>query len=83
MKSLGWRGGKLEVGFQADFTTVGLHSVRTAGIDDPLAAVMFAANRDDVMDVVIGGRHVVQAGRHLLLGDVASQLQAAISGVVG
>ena len=83
MKSLGWRGGRLEVGYQADLTTVGLDTVRTAGIDDPLAAVMFAANRDDVTDVVVGGRHVVQAGRHLLLGDVASQLKAAIGGLVG
>jgi cytosine/adenosine deaminase-related metal-dependent hydrolase len=83
MKSLGWRGGRLEVGYQADLTTVSLDTVRTAGIDDPLAAVMFAANRDDVTDVVVGGRHVVRAGRHLLLGDVASQLEAAIGGLVG
>ena len=83
MQSIGWEGGALAAGYLADFTTVRLDSVRTAGIDDPLAAVMFAATGADVTDVVVGGRQVVKAGRHQLIDDVAAELQAAIAALNG
>jgi cytosine/adenosine deaminase-related metal-dependent hydrolase len=41
--------------------------------------VVFAAGRRDVTDVVVGGRPVVLGGQHLLVGDVAGELRAAIS----
>ena len=83
-RSLGWPdGGTLEVGALADFATVGLDSVRLAGIDDDsaLAAVVFAATAGDVRHLVVGGRAVVRGGAHTSI-DVASELRASIGEVV-
>ncbi len=80
-RSLGWPdGGVLEVGALADFATVGLDSVRLAGIDDDsaLAAVIFAATADDVRHLVVGGRTVVKEGRHTSV-DAAAELATAIA----
>ena len=83
-RSLGWAdGGILEAGGLADFTTIGLDSVRLAGRDDAsaLAAVVFAATTDDVRHLVVGGRTVVQDGVHTSI-DVASELRAAVREVM-
>jgi len=47
-----------------------------------LEAVIFAATAADVSNVVIGGRDVVAAGRHLLIGDVPAALRSAIRDVL-
>ena len=83
-RSLGWPdGGLLEEGALADFTTVGLDSVRLAGIDDEsaLAGVIFAATAGDVRHLVVGGRAVVRGGVHTSI-DVSSELRAAVREVV-
>jgi len=83
-RALGWRdGGVIGPGRLADFTTVGLDSVRLAGIDacNALDAVMFAASSADVNHLVIGGRRVVTGGAHVSI-DVPAELESSIAKVV-
>lgn len=75
-RSLGWEGGgALAEGAVADFVTVGLGSVRLAGIDaeHALAGVVYAAAPTDVHHVVVGGEVVVREGAHVRF-DVAAEL---------
>ncbi|MCB5179083.1 formimidoylglutamate deiminase [Streptomyces antimicrobicus] len=84
--ALGWAdAGTLEVGSLADFTTVALDSVRTAGPLPRLGAetAVFAATAADVRHTVVAGRHVVRDGHHTLVGDVPSALAASIAAVRG
>ncbi|MCU1388156.1 MAG: N-formimino-L-glutamate deiminase, partial [Ilumatobacteraceae bacterium] len=83
--ALGWpTGGRIAIGALADLTTVGLASVRLAGCDRRadalLDAVVFAASAADVTDVIVGGRAVVRAGRHVSV-DVAAALERSIRAV--
>ena len=83
-RALGWKdGGALRPGYLADFTGIGLDSVRLAGIDSPnvLDAVIFAASSTDVQHLVVGGRPVVVGGAHVSV-DVAGELDSAIAKVV-
>ncbi|WP_392891366.1 formimidoylglutamate deiminase [Streptomyces sp. LN699] len=77
--------GRLEIGALADFTTIALDSVRTAGPLPRLAAetAVFAASAADVRHSVVGGRHVVRDGAHTLVGDVAAALSESIAAVRG
>ncbi|MGG8409685.1 formimidoylglutamate deiminase, partial [Streptomyces sp. 12297] len=80
----GWAdAGSLSAGALADFTTVALDSVRTAGPVPRLGAetAVFAASAADVRHTVVAGRHVVRDGHHTLVGDVAGALADAISAV--
>ncbi len=82
--ALGWSdGGRLAAGALADFTTVGLDSVRLAGADAAslLASVVFAGSAADVRHVVVAGRPVVCDGRHATI-DVGPALTQAITAVV-
>lgn len=64
--AVGWpEVGSLSVGQGADFVTVGLDSVRTAGIEP--SGVLFAAGAADVRHVVVAGREVVRDGEHQLV----------------
>lgn len=64
--AVGWpEVGALAEGQGADFVTVGLDSVRTAGIEP--SGVLFAAGAADVRHVVVAGREVVRDGAHLLI----------------
>ena len=79
-RSLGWAdGGVLKAAAPADFATVGLDSVRLAGIDDDSAmpSMIFAATAGDVHHLVVDGRVVVRRGVHTSI-DVASELRAAV-----
>ena len=79
--SLGWSdAGRIEVGAQADLTTIRLDSVRTAGAgaDTAIDTVVFAATAADVDHVVVGGRVVVVDGRHVSV-DVEAELAAVLS----
>ncbi len=83
--SLGWaEAGRIQPGALADFVTVGLDSVRMAGWDSEslLETVVFAANAPDVTDVVVGGRRVVDGGRHTSVADVPAALHDSIRAVV-
>ncbi|MEV6908313.1 formimidoylglutamate deiminase [Amycolatopsis sp. NPDC051071] len=64
--AIGWdEVGELVAGAGADFVTVGLGSVRTAGIEP--SGVVFAASGVDVQDVVVAGREIVRGGTHQLI----------------
>jgi formiminoglutamate deiminase len=83
MAALGWDAGRLAPGLLADFVSVRLDTVRTAGADPRLAsAVVFAASAADVDTVVVGGRTVVEGGRHVLVPDVAGELAASIGALL-
>ncbi|MEV5238860.1 formimidoylglutamate deiminase [Streptomyces cinnamoneus] len=84
--SLGWDdAGRIAPGALADLTTVALDSVRTAG-PDPLhgaETAVFAATGADVRHTVVGGRHVVRDGVHLLVPDVPQALADSIAALRG
>ena len=74
--SLGWpEAGRIAAGAPADLVAIRLDTVRTAGIDP--AQVVLAATAADVDTVVVGGRTVVELGRHVL-GDVGGLLASSI-----
>ncbi|HEY7225304.1 MAG TPA: formimidoylglutamate deiminase [Micromonosporaceae bacterium] len=80
--ALGWGdAGTLSVGSRADLVTVRVDTVRTAGYEDPAAAVLFGATAADVTDVVVDGRAIVHDGQHLLVADVPGALDRAIRAV--
>ncbi|MFC9795996.1 formimidoylglutamate deiminase [Streptomyces sp. NPDC127584] len=77
--------GTLEPGALADFTTLALDSVRTAGPVPRLAAetAVFAASAADVRHTVVGGRHVVRDGVHQAVPDVPRALADSIAALRG
>jgi formiminoglutamate deiminase len=82
--ALGWPdAGTIAPGALADLTTIGTDSVRLAGMlpANAVATAVFAATAADVTHVVVGGRVVVDKGRHLLVDDVPHVLEAAIQAV--
>jgi formiminoglutamate deiminase len=84
--ALGWdEAGTLGPGALADFTTIALDSVRTAGPLPRLGAetAVFAASAADVRHTVVGGRHVVRDGAHTLVPDVPQALAAAVEALRG
>ncbi|MFF4088364.1 formimidoylglutamate deiminase [Streptomyces nigra] len=84
--ALGWDGaGTLESGALADFTTIALDSVRTAGPLPRLGAetAVFAASAADVSHTVVAGRHVVRDGAHTLVPDVPRALADAVGALRG
>jgi formiminoglutamate deiminase len=79
---LGWPdAGSLEAGGLADFTTIALDSVRTAGPVPRLGAetAVFAATAADVRHTVVAGRQIVRDGHHLLVDDVPAELATAVA----
>jgi cytosine/adenosine deaminase-related metal-dependent hydrolase len=72
----------LKVGGPADLVTVGLGSVRFAGLapSDLLSAIVFGATAADVSDVMVAGRDIVRDGAHVSI-DVAVELERAVRGV--
>jgi formiminoglutamate deiminase len=80
MRALGWDAGRLDAGLLADFIAVDMGSVRTAGAVPE--QVVFAASAADVTDVIVGGKAIVAARRHVELGDVGGLLRRAISRAV-
>ncbi|MCF6524045.1 formimidoylglutamate deiminase [Streptomyces sp. JJ36] len=82
--ALGWpEAGRLAAGALADFTTIALDSVRTAGpaARDAAEAAVFAATAADVRHTVVGGRHVVRDGVHTALPRTGAVLAEAIAAV--
>ncbi|MFG3049180.1 formimidoylglutamate deiminase [Streptomyces sp. NPDC048241] len=79
--TLGWQeAGAIEPGRLADFTTIALDSVRTAGPPPRLGAetAVFAASAADVRHTVVGGRQIVRDGAHTRVPDVPAALADAI-----
>ncbi|ONK13833.1 formimidoylglutamate deiminase [Streptomyces sp. MP131-18] len=80
--ALGWpEAGRIEPGCLADFTTVALDSVRTAGPPPRMAlqAAVFAATGADVRHTVVGGRHIVRDGGHQLVPNVPAALAESVA----
>lgn len=80
-RSLGWDdAGQIGVGQLADFVSIRLNSVRTAGTSPAraLASVLYAASPADVDTVVVDGQAVVRGHRHRSL-DVANELSQTIA----
>ena len=71
-------GGELAVGRPVDFFTVDLQdpSIAGANADDLLPAVLFSLARTAVRDVVIGGRLVVEEGRHSAGAEIVEHFAA-------
>ncbi|MEF9883317.1 formimidoylglutamate deiminase [Streptomyces sp. P9-A4] len=80
--ALGWTdAGALGQGALADFTTIALDTVRTAGPVPRLAAetAVFAATAADVHHVVVAGRVVVRDGTHVNVPNAGEALATAIA----
>jgi cytosine/adenosine deaminase-related metal-dependent hydrolase len=82
--SLGWRdSGLLASGQLADLVTVNLTSARLAGSDrdDLLSATIENATPADISHVAVGGKLIVDSGRHTL-GNIGLALDTAINAVL-
>jgi formiminoglutamate deiminase len=78
--SLGWEdAGAIRAGAFADLVTVGLDSVRLAGLPeaDVVNGVLFAGAAGDVTHVMVGGREIVRDGDHVTI-DVSAELHRAV-----
>ncbi len=76
-QSLGWYdGGAISPGLLADFVLVDLETVRTAG-SKPAEAI-YTATSADVRTVVVGGRVIVEDGKHTF-GPIAPLLREALT----
>lgn len=77
-RSLGWDGGRVEVGALADIVAVRTDSRRTGGVAP--AQIIFAATGADVTDVIVGGRRVVSGGVHPLgpVDDIVTEAIVAV-----
>lgn len=73
-KSIGFEGGSLEPGAPADFFTVDLDDPSIAGSspDNLLANIVFSLSRTAIKDVVVGGKRLVEDGRHKDQEDVVT-----------
>jgi len=77
-ESIGAHAGSFEPGRAADFFTVDLEDPTIAGAspDDLLPAIVFSASRAAVRETAVGGRLVVESGRHPLQGEIVSRFKA-------
>jgi len=71
-------GGSLEPGRTADFFTVDLDdpSIAGASSDDLLSAIVFSLSRTAIRDVVVGGKRIVEDGRHAQQDDIVERFKA-------
>ena len=76
-ESIGAPGGQIETGHPADFFTVDLDDPSIAGAteDDLLSSIVFAQSRAAVRDVVIGGRRIVEDGRHSAQAEIVGRFK--------
>ncbi len=77
-RSLGMASQPLEAGSEADFFTVDLGDPSIAGAtpDALLATIVFSLNRSAVKDVVVGGKQIVEAGRHFAQEEITNRFTA-------
>jgi formimidoylglutamate deiminase len=75
--SIGFKGGQLEPGSPADFFTVDLDDASIAGAstDHLLANIVFSLSLTGVKDVVVGGRRIVEDGRHVAQEEIIEQFK--------
>jgi formimidoylglutamate deiminase len=74
-QSIGAPGGSLEPGLLADFFTVDLNDPSIAGAshDDLLSSIVFSLSRSAVKDVVVGGKRIVEDGRHAFQDEIVEK----------
>jgi formimidoylglutamate deiminase len=82
-RSLGFDGGELRPGAAADFFTVALDDPSIAGAsrDDLLPAIVFSLARAAVRETAVGGRLVVEQGRHPAQDEIVSRFAALQRGL--
>ena len=70
-------GDLLEAGRPADFFTVALDdpSIAGAGEADLLSAIVFSLSRAAITDVIVGGRRLVEDGRHAAQDEIVERFQ--------
>ena len=70
--------GALDQGRPADFFTVDLDdpSIAGASADDLLAAIVFSLARTAVKDVVVGGKRIIEDGRHAQQEEIVEKFKA-------
>jgi formimidoylglutamate deiminase len=63
---IGFDGGTLKPGAPADFFTVDLNDASIAGTtrEDLLTNIVFSLSRTAIKDVVVGGKRIIEEGRH-------------------
>ena len=71
-------GGTLAEGRPADFFTVDLNdpSIAGAASDDLLSAIVFSLSRTAIKDVVVGGKRIVEDGRHAQQEEIVERFKA-------
>ena len=74
-RSLGNTSPPLEAGSGADFFTVDLEDPSIAGAttDTLLATIVFSLNKAGVKDVIVGGRRIVEDGRHFAQEEITNR----------
>lgn len=77
-RSVGLAGGELAPGGAADFFTVDLHDPSIAGAseEDLLPAIVFSLARTAVREVAVGGRLIIEDGRHAAGEEVIERFSA-------
>lgn len=71
-------GGTLERGYPVDFFSVDLNDPSIAGAspDDLLSTIVFSLSRTAVRDVVVGGKRIVEDGRHSQQEEIVGRFKA-------
>ena len=74
-QSIGAQCGELAEGRCADFFTVDLSdpSIAGASSDDLLSSIVFSLSRTAVKDVVVGGKQIVQDGKHAMQEEIVER----------
>lgn len=77
-RSIGAHAGDLAPGLAADFFTVDLSdpSIAGASAQDLLPVIVFSLSRAAVRETAVGGRLVVEDGRHAAQGEIVSRFAA-------
>ena len=72
-----WRHATSRAAEWADLCCIDLSRAHTQPVYDPVAQILFAASRDQVSDVWVAGRRLLQEGHltHLDLADVLHRAQ--------
>ncbi len=77
-RSINAPSGRLESGQAADFFTVDVNdpSIAGAGPDDLLSAIVFSLSKNAVKDVVVGGKRIVEDGKHPQQEEIVERFKA-------
>ena len=75
--SIGSPGGTLDPGRAADFFTVDLDDPSIAGAseEDLLSSIVFSLARTAVKDVVVGGKRIIEDGRHVQQEEIVERFK--------